>query len=135
MDIKEVHDAIHILYTNGTSKDLIKRAINNIFNRSFPASVPTIADILIDEKDYPLALEYCNLALESIHIDELYFLKARCHFSLKEYNECLNSLNKITNEYYMNKSEDMKELALMKIPKSKDWYSSVLFDIMKSILY
>ena len=72
MDIKEVHDAIHILYTNGTSKDLIKRAINNIFNRSFPASVPTIADILIDEKEYPLALEYCNLALKSIHIDELY---------------------------------------------------------------
>lgn len=46
------------------------------------------------KKDYKNALKYFNLALNECKSDEVWYLKARCHAFLNEYDDALISINR-----------------------------------------
>ncbi|MHC1685455.1 MAG: hypothetical protein AB6733_21350 [Clostridiaceae bacterium] len=103
----DVSQLIHKMYSLKYPKNILIKIINSLFNKSFPNSIPTIVQLLIEEKDYSLALEYCNLGLKGIKDDHLLFLKGVCYYYLKEYDKCIEVVNHIKSKEYIEMSKDL----------------------------
>lgn len=98
---------IHRMYYLHYPKKVIKNVVNSIFNKTFPNSISTIVNLLIKEKDYSLALEYCNLGLKASKDDNLLFLKGVCYYYLKNYTNCIETLNHIKSKEYIEMSKEL----------------------------
>lgn len=103
----DISKLLHIMYSLHYPKNVLKKIINSLFNKSFPSCIPTIVNLLINEQDYSLALEYCNLGLKGAKDDNLLLLKGICYYYLKKYDNCIKTLKHIKNEEYIKISKDL----------------------------
>ena len=83
----------------------IKHHLEQYFYSNSGDSYAMIADILFIERKYQLSMEYIDAALEfNVQMSELFFLRAKCMYNLKMYEEASKEFEKIDkgNKYYLN---------------------------------
>ncbi len=83
----------------------IKQHLEQYFSPNSGDSYAMIADILFLERKYELSLAYMNAALKlNVNMPELLFLRAKCMYNLKMYEEASREFEKVdrANKYYLN---------------------------------
>ncbi|EYE89461.1 glycosyl transferase [Fervidicella metallireducens AeB] len=94
------YDAIYkignVITSVTTDQEEIKKTIEQFFPQKTPEGFTMLADIMFCEKQYTLALNYINMALEHhINNDSLVFLKGQCLYHLRLFQEAIKEFTKI----------------------------------------
>jgi hypothetical protein len=108
-------ELVHKLYKLNYPKEILIDIINTIFSRSFPNSLPNIAELLMKEGDFELSLKYCTLGLKTLKDDKLLFMKGICHFNLNEFLDCINTLKDISSDEYTSESIELINICSSKL--------------------
>ncbi|KAJ51366.1 glycosyltransferase involved in cell wall biosynthesis [Clostridium tetanomorphum] len=119
-NINIIYLLVHCLYKLNLDKNYIRNTLNKLFGNNLSNSASIISHILVCEKDYALALEYCNVGLNSKKDDKLFYLKGLCEFKLFNFNGCLNSFSNIVSDAYKEESLLFKFLSYIKLNKEDE---------------
>jgi tetratricopeptide (TPR) repeat protein len=96
----DFHDAIikigSIFSKIYTSPDDIKKNIERFFNLNDPLNYSNLTEILFSAKEYKLALDYANAAINNnVRVSYMIFKKALCMYYLGMYEDSIKEFKKI----------------------------------------
>lgn len=107
---------VYSLYKLNAPKEEIEKALKIVLNNSNERGFIFASNLLIAVKDFNLALEYINKGLETLPLKDLHenlkkdlinnlqYYKGICEFSLRDYENSIQTLMNINEKKYQNPS-------------------------------